>query len=226
MSCKLKAVLWDMDGVLANTAELHFLTWKNALDGIGYYQWTNEKFIATFGMNNQGILEALLGEPPSPELVASITEQKEGEYRRLLPGNVSLLPGVLNWLSWLHEHHIPQAVASSAPQANIETFVDELQIRAYFDTLVSGFDMPGKPDPGVYLLAASRLQVAPKYCLVIEDAIAGVEGAWRAGMCCLAVTTTNPRSALWRATQVVDSLELIPPEEWFPEYLEQEKTGG
>lgn len=225
MTCKLKAVLWDMDGVLADTRELHFLTWKDALHEIGY-ELTYEQFTATFGMNNRRILETLLGQPPTPELVAEMTDKKEGQYRRLLSGNVSLLPGVQYWLSWLHDHHIPQAVASSAPQANIDAFVDELQLRPYFSALVSGYDMAGKPDPGIFLQAASHLQVAPKYCLVIEDSIAGVEAAWQGGMCCLAITTTNPRTALTRATQVIDSLELIPPEEWFPEYIECENPGG
>jgi beta-phosphoglucomutase-like phosphatase (HAD superfamily) len=93
----IDAVLWDMDGTLADTGELHFQTWKSAMQKIGY-DLTREKFTATFGMNNQDILERLLGKPPTPELVAAISEEKEGEYRRLLPGRVSLLPGIRDWL--------------------------------------------------------------------------------------------------------------------------------
>jgi beta-phosphoglucomutase len=206
----LKAVLWDMDGTLADTGELHFLTWKHALADLGY-ELSFDKFKATFGMNNQGILETLLGETPTPDLVARISDQKEGEYRILLRGNISLLPGVKDWLDWLHEHDIPQAVASSAPPENIDAFVEELHLRPYFDTLVSGFDMPGKPNPDIFLLAAKRLGMAAENCLVIEDAIAGVEAAQRAGMTCLAVTTTNPREALTHACRVVDTLEEVHP---------------
>jgi len=209
----IKAVLWDMDGTLADTGELHFQTWKNALAGLGY-ELSYEKFNATFGMNNQGILETLLGETPSAELVTRISDEKEGEYRRLLHGSVSLLPGVREWLDWLHSHHIPQAIASSAPPENIEAFVDELHLRPYFEALVAGFDMPGKPDPGIFLLTASRLGVAPARCLVIEDSIAGVEAARRAGMRCIAVTTTNPPEALSHATVVVDSLTQLDPAEF------------
>lgn len=210
MLYRIKGVLWDMDGTLADTGELHFQTWKQALRRIGY-ELTREKFKVTFGMNNQGILEALLGETPSKELVDRMSKEKEGEYRRMLPGHIRLLPGVRTWLDWFMEHHIPQAVASSAPPENIDAFVDELKIRSYFEILVSGFNMPGKPNPDIFLEAARNIKVQPKECLVIEDAIAGVEAARRAGMTCIAVTTTNPREALLHACQVVDSLDQLHP---------------
>lgn len=205
-----EAVLWDMDGTLADTGELHYLTWKTALKSIDHdLSW--EDFKATFGMNNQGILETVLGETPSAELVQRISDLKEGQYRQLLPGRVRLLPGVKDWLDWVRAQHIPQAIASSAPAENIDAFVDELHLRSYFAALVSGFDMPGKPDPGAFLLAAARLGVEPAHCLVIEDSIAGVEAASRAGMRCLAVTTTNPSQALSRADLVVDNLAELDP---------------
>jgi len=69
--------------------------------------------------------------------------------------------------------------------------------------------MPGKPDPAVFLLAARKLEVKPDDCIVIEDAIAGVEGARRAGMKCIAVTTTNSAEALAQADYVVESLTLV-----------------
>lgn len=207
----VEAVLWDMDGTLADTGELHYQTWKTALKSIDHdLNW--EDFKATFGMNNQGILETLLGEKPSQELVERISELKEGQYRQLLPGRVSLLPGVKEWLDWLSTHHIPQAIASSAPSENIDAFVNELRLRPYFAALVSGFDIPGKPEPGIFLHAAARLGVEPSHCLVIEDSIAGVEAAHRAGMRCLAVTTTNPAQALSRADLVVDRLTQLDPE--------------
>ena len=223
MQQTIEAVLWDMDGTLADTGELHFQTWKSAMKKISY-DLAREKFTATFGMNNQDILERLLGKPPTPELVAAISEEKEGEYRRLLPGRVSLLPGIRDWLDWLQAHPLPQAIASSAPQENIDAFVDELHLRPYFAALIAGFDMPGKPEPDIFLLAARRLGVEPDSCLVIEDSIAGVEAARRAGMTCLAVTTTNPRQALSHATLVVDTLAQLDPAEFIqPQTAENAK---
>ena len=99
-----------------------------------------------------------------------------------------------------------QAIASSAPPKNIEVLVQELQIGKYFDAIVSGYDIPGKPDPAVFLKAAQQVEVLPENCVVIEDAVAGVEGAKNAGMKCIAVTTTNVAEALSKADLIFDSL--------------------
>ena len=101
-------------------------------------------------------------------------------------------------------------IASSAPPANIDALIDELEIRPYFDVLVSGVDMPGKPDPALFLEVARRIDVPPTRCVVVEDAIAGVEAAKRAGMSCIAVTTTNPEEVLRAADVVVCRLDALP----------------
>jgi beta-phosphoglucomutase-like phosphatase (HAD superfamily) len=87
--------------------------------------------------------------------------------------------------------------------------VDELGVRSYFTAVVSGAEMPGKPDPAVFLEAARRIGVPPENCLVIEDSVAGVQAALRGGMKCLAVTTTNPGALLKDAHLILDSLELL-----------------
>ncbi len=85
-----------------------------------------------------------------------------------------------------------------------------LGIRGYFHAVVSGREVvEGKPSPQGFLLAARKLEVAPDSCIVIEDAVAGVTAAKRAGMHCLAVTNTHPRESLRRADRVVDSLEEV-----------------
>ncbi len=102
------------------------------------------------------------------------------------------------------------ALASSAPMANISFIVQKLGVPGCFDTLVSGEDVTeGKPSPQGFLLAANRLEVEPENCVVIEDAIAGVTAAKRAGMKCLAVTNTHPGKSLMEADLVVDTLETV-----------------
>ena len=98
------------------------------------------------------------------------------------------------------------AIASSAPDANIQALVKELGLQDYFAAILSGSEMPGKPDPAVFLAAARRLEFPPERCVVVEDSIAGVKAARRAGMKCIAVTTTNPGEALQAADRVVHSL--------------------
>jgi HAD superfamily hydrolase (TIGR01509 family) len=201
-----KAILWDMDGVLADTSQLHFETWERILteQGISFDQ---QKFHLIYGLKNRDLLPFLVGKALEPQLIEWIADQKELAFRQALPGHLSLLPGVLEWLQRFNSLGCKQAVASSAPPENVEALVDELGIRNYFDALVTPGNLPGKPDPAVFLLAASQLVVHPEYCVVIEDSIPGIEAARRANMRCIAVTTTNPPEALALADIVVETMD-------------------
>jgi beta-phosphoglucomutase len=204
-----KGVLWDMDGVLVDTGECHFWSWSMVLPKYGI-QYNRELFRATFGMNNAHTLKTLVGHELAPELVAEISERKEELFRRGVRGRVQPLSGVLAWLERLKADDWRQAIASSAPPANIDALVDGLGLRGWFDAIVSGADLPGKPDPALFLHVARQIGVPPSRCIVVEDAISGVEAAGRAGMKCIAVTTTNPADALQAADIVVERLDALP----------------
>jgi beta-phosphoglucomutase len=211
MANKPCGVLWDMDGVLVDTGEFHFLAWMKTMPGEGI-PFDQDIFRRTFGMNNAGILALLLGRQPEPDYIERVSDLKESNFRQIIHGQVQLLPGVLDWLERLKRQGFRQAVASSAPQENIDFLIDELGIRGYFQAMVSAARMPGKPDPAVFLEAARRLEVPAGRSVVVEDAVAGVEAACRAGMKCVAVTTTNPREALGKADIIVDRLDELPEE--------------
>ena len=102
------------------------------------------------------------------------------------------------------------ALASSAPVENIQLVVPGVGIECYFQAIVSGREVAeGKPSPQVFLLAAQKLGIEPENCIVIEDSVAGITAAKRAGMRCLAVTNTHPRVALTEADLIVDNLETV-----------------
>ena len=204
-----QGVLWDLDGVLVDTGEFHFQAWSGLLPEYGI-PFTRELFQATFGMNNAGMLSTLLGQRLTPELLTEISDRKEQRFREAVRGRAQPLPGVLAWLERLKAAGLRQAIASSAPPANIDALVDELDLRAYFGAIVSGFDLPGKPDPALFLKAARLIDVPPERCIVVEDAVAGIEAARQAGMKCIAVTTTNPAHALKAADVVVERLDALP----------------
>jgi HAD superfamily hydrolase (TIGR01509 family) len=195
-----------MDGVLVDTGAFHFQAWSQILPEYGL-SISREFFRSTFGMNNAGLLSVLLGQAPDPEFVTRVSDHKEHVFRQAARGHAQPLPGAREWLEYLQSAGARQAIASSAPPANIDTLVDALELRPYFDAIVSGYNMPGKPDPSVFLEAARRIDVVPGRCIVVEDAVAGVEAAKRAGMRCIAVTTTNPAQALGEADVVVDRLD-------------------
>lgn len=203
-------VLWDMDGVLTDSGEAHYISWKKSLDHHGI-RFSREFFHKTFGMNNNGILSLLFERDATEQEVGDIGGLKEELFRKDIQGTLELLPGVGQWLQRFHQAGVPQAVASSAPQENIDAIVAELGIGDLFQTLVSGSKLSGKPDPATFFLAAERLGFAPIDCLVIEDATVGVEAARRGGMKCVAVCTTHPQDDLQDADIVVDRLADLNP---------------
>jgi beta-phosphoglucomutase len=198
-----------MDGVLVDTGEFHYQSWQEVLEAHDL-PFSRDFFRQTFGMNNAAILLRLLGEDLTGELLAEISDQKEERFRELIRGRARALPGVVSWLARLQETGFRQGIASSAPPANIDALIDELGLRGYFGAIVPGEDLPAKPDPTIFLEVARQLDVRPGRCIVVEDSVAGVEAAKRAGMHCLAVTTTNPSKALQAADLVVESLADLP----------------
>ena len=204
----LRGVIWDMDGVLVDTGEFHFQSWMNTLPNYGI-PFSREIFNNTFGMNNEGILKLLKGEDFDPQIINEISERKESNFRQGIRGRVKTLPGVLTLLESIRDENIPQAIGSSAPQKNIYAVVEELELNNCFSALISAAEMPSKPDPVVFLTAADRIQAPAAQCLVIEDAIVGIEAARRAGMKCIAVTTTNPASSLQAAHMIINRLDEV-----------------
>jgi len=204
------AVLWDMDGTLIDSGNTHWDTWRDALALEGY-QLTREQFNATFGQRNDTILRSYFGHDLSLSEIARISDAKEARYRELVrSGEIRLHAGVHAWLDRLHTAGWRQAIASSAPRLNIEALLETLRIAQYFGAVTSGDDVErGKPDPQIFQTAAGMLGVPPERCIVVEDALVGVEGARRAGMRCVGVLTTQPTLD---ADLVVERLDQLPPD--------------
>lgn len=198
-------VLWDMDGVIVDSGDAHYISWQKSLTRYGI-SFNRKLFDETFGMNNRGILSLLLERDATDEDVETIGGLKEELFRQDVQHSLVPLPGVREWIERFSRAGFPQAVASSAPQQNIDCIIEGLELKNYFKALVSGAALSGKPDPATFLLAAEHLGVAPMDCLVIEDARVGVEAAKRGGMKCVAVCTTHAREELLDADLVVERL--------------------
>ena len=205
---QLRAVLWDMDGTLFDSAEYHWLAWHDTLAGENY-TLTRERFEATFGQRNDTILRTFFGEDFPLSEIERISSIKEKRYRALVRTHgIELLPGVHAWLARLKDSGWQQAIASSAPRENIDTLLEALDATQFFDATVSAEDVQrGKPDPQIFQTAATRLRVPPQGCIVVEDSPAGLEGARRAGMRSIGVS--NSHSEL-QADLVVKSLADLP----------------
>jgi len=201
-----KAIIWDMDGVIADTADTHLRAWQALMAERGETV-TRARFAETFGMANAAILRKWLGESVPEEEIVALGARKEAHFRELAGRYVRLLDGVVRGLEWARSQGILQVVASSGEMANVVAIVEAMALSNYFHALLSGAFLPrSKPDPAIFLHSAAAVGAAPDDCLVMEDAVVGVEAARRAGMRCLAVTTTHPADKLAAADLVVDSL--------------------
>ena len=202
-----RAVLWDMDGTLIDSEEFHWISWRDTLanEGIAI---TREQFLSSFGQRNDSIIPRWLGAAATPERIDRISKAKEELYRYLVRRDgISPLPGVANWIHRLHKEGWLQAIASAAPRANIDAVLEALSATHIFQGIVSADDVHrGKPDPEVFLIAASRVGVSPDCCIVVEDAVAGVQGARSAGMKSIGV---NRNGKQLPADIVVQSLDLL-----------------
>ena len=204
-----RAVLWDVDGTLLDSAEFHYLAWRDILAG-ERFDLSRDQFAASFGRRNDAVLHGYFGPDFPLSDIERISNAKEARYRDLIQTmGVTPLPGVRHWLEQLHADGWKQAVASSAPSLSLSAMLAALAVTHFFTAVVAAEDVQrGKPDPQVFLLAAERLGVDPARCVVVEDAPAGVEGAHRAGMRAIGVRSTHP--AL-HADYVVDTLDQLPP---------------
>jgi len=202
----LGAVLWDMDGTLVDSEEYHWISWRDTMAAVGV-ALTHDEFMESFGQRNDAILARWLGPDASAGRVQRIGDTKEELYRKLLrAGGLAPLPGAAEWLMRLHGEGWAQAIASSAPRANVAAVLEVTELGGCFQAIVSAEDVTrGKPDPQVFLTAAARLGIATARCIVVEDAAAGVEAARRAGMRSIGV---RPSLA---ADVAVASLADLPP---------------
>jgi beta-phosphoglucomutase len=206
-------VIWDMDGTLVDTAELHFAAWVRICEERGR-PFSRADFAATFGRRNPEILRHLFGDGLSETELADLGDRKEVLYRDAARAGVSLLPGVRPLLEGLHRAGFRQAIGSSAPRANLELILELTGVAPLLQAVVGSEETQrGKPDPQVFQVAAGRLGLPPGRCVVAEDAVAGVQAARAGGMKCIAVTFVghHPPESLRRAGAdlVVASLEEV-----------------
>ncbi len=202
----MRAALWDLDGVLVDSAPFHFQAWRELLASLGR-ELSEADFRRTFGWRNDAILRDLVGDLPPAEM-ERLAPRKEELFRRAALGNIVPLPGALGFLRLLRERGFKLALVSSTPHGNIDLILGSLGVEGAFDVIVGEEDVrQGKPDPEGFLLAAKRLGVPPGECVVIEDAPVGVEAAKRGGMRCVGVSRDRARDALAKADLVVETLE-------------------
>jgi beta-phosphoglucomutase len=186
----IRAVIFDLDGVIVSTDELHYAAWKEIADELGI-EFDHEKNKRLRGVGRMESLEILLGERVGEFTTAekeALATRKNEHYRSSLEtlSPAEVLPGALPLLEALRGRGIRLAIGSSS--RNTPTIIERIGLRDWFEVVADGNRVThSKPDPEAFLLAAHELGVPAEECLVVEDADAGVEAALSGGMRVLAV---------------------------------------
>ena len=198
-------IIFDLDGVLLATDELHYQSWQELADaeGIPFDRTINQRLRGVSRMRSLEIILERSSRPYNTTEKEALAERKNDRYRQLLETltHDDLAPGAIELLTELRRRDAKVAVASSS--RNTRLILQRLGITALFDAIVDGNDiLASKPAPDVFLQCAERLGVPPEACIVVEDAAAGIEAARRAGMAVIGIgpPASLPGAALIHAT--------------------------
>lgn len=204
-------VIFDMDGVLVDSYDAHFDSWCRLAANHGV-EITERQFAETFGWTSRDIILRFWPDHTDSDEIAAWDAEKEAIYREVILGDFPEMDGAGVLIDSLHAAGFVMAIGSSGPPENVAAVMKGLSHAECISATVDGMQVDrGKPDPGIFLLAAERIGVAPARCAVIEDAPAGIEAALGAGMTAIAVTGTVGRESLSAAHVIVDSLDELTP---------------
>jgi beta-phosphoglucomutase family hydrolase len=185
---KHKAFLFDLNGTMIDDMQYHIHAWHRIFNNLGANISLERMKEECYGKNHE-VIERVLPGRFTYEQKDKMSLDKEREYQKAFRPFLKLLPGLDNFLIKSYESGIPMAIGSAAIMFNVDFVLDGLNIRHYFQALVSADDVKkSKPDPETYLKCADALRIDPANCIVFEDAPKGVESALHAGMKCVVLT--------------------------------------
>ena len=206
----IKAVIFDLDGVLVTTDELHFAAWKALAEELGIHGFTKADNARQRGVSRMASLEVVLEKTDrkfSDKEKAELAEKKNDMYVKSLSrlSRADVLPGVFRFIEYIKSKGIKAAVGSASK--NTPLILEKTELADKFDAVSCGLDTTrSKPDPEVFLIAAEKLGIEPKDCAVVEDSDAGVEAAKAGGMYAIAVGAAEPNPKADVAVKSIDSL--------------------
>ena len=209
-----KGVIFDLDGVLIDSGWAHKQAWFDLAEKEGL-EFSDKFFNDTFGMQNAQIIPMLVRRGLVPGELEDMSDWKEQRYRDIVSEKLSLSQGAEKLLAELKEKGFRLAIGSSAPKVNLDLIFRCLKLDNYINACVTKEDVKnGKPSPETFLKAAQKLSLLPRHCVVVEDAVHGIEAAKAAGMPVIALTTTRDREDLSGADIIADNLDELKVEDF------------
>lgn len=202
---KTRAFIFDMDGTIVDNMHIHTEAWGQMLAENGVEMNAHDFLVKTAGKTNREIMPTVFGEI-SDERITELGNRKETLYQEMFLPHRKPIDGLIEFLTEAKNLGIKMAVATAAPNTNVEYILDGLDLRKFFDAVTTAEDVTnGKPDPEFFLKSAEKVNVAPENCIVFEDAIGGFEAAHRAGMKSIGIATVNSIEDILKLNSVVEA---------------------
>ncbi len=214
----LKLVIFDFDGVIADSEPAHFEMFKEIFEEEGFFITWEEYKDKYLGYTDQECFTHLLkdyGRNPDPKEIDELIQRKSVKFDQYIKDNCVILPGVRELLQNLKDNNIICSICSGALRGEVDFILKQSHLAEYFTTIVTAEDISnGKPHPEGYRLALEKTNTAinaenpvqTDECIVIEDSLWGIQAAQRAQMKCLGVETTYPAAMIKQADKVIPNL--------------------
>lgn len=184
-----RGIIFDFNGTLFWDSHLHKITWREYSKKLRGTEFSDDEMIKyMFGRTNEQIIKYAIGKQPTPEMVEKYGQEKEALYRKMClndPENFHMAQGVEEFLDYLKANNIPRTIATMSDKGNVDFYIKHFHLAKWFDLekiVYSNGKIPGKPAPDIYEIAAKNLGLKPEECIVVEDAISGIESAQAAGI--------------------------------------------
>jgi len=201
----IKAILFDMNGIIIDDEHIHELAFQQTVQPYGVNLTHQEYLENCAGKTDRAGYESIAEKFKVDLSIDLLLTQKSQTYLKLFPANKKSYPWVID-LIWQLKKKFRLALTSSSSKTEVELITKEFSIRDAFEVMITGDDVSkGKPDPEPYLKTAQLLKLIPNNCCVIEDSKSGILSAKSAGCFCIGVTTTHDKEALNKADVIVNS---------------------
>jgi len=185
----MEGIIFDFNGTLYWDSKLHYDAWREFSKIIRGTAFTDDEMRRKmFGHTNEDIIEYAIGHKPTKEMVEKYAKEKEALYRKqclIDRESFKLAPGAVEFLDFLKKNNIPRTIATMSEWDNVEFYIKEFELARWFDVekiVYSNGKIPGKPAPDIFLIAAEKIGLTPEKCVVVEDALAGINAAKSAGI--------------------------------------------
>ncbi len=209
----IEGVIFDFNGTLFWDSRLHYDAWidfSKKLRGKPFSDYEMKRYM--FGRTNADIIEYALGKKLPVNEIIQLAKEKESHYRDMCkrsPELFHLAPGAIEFLNFLKENHIPRTIATMSEKDNVDFYIENFKLSNWFDLdkiVYSDGTIPGKPNPDIFLIAAQKIGLSPKNCVVFEDAQSGIEAAYRAGIGKIIAVTSMEEKSYYESINWVDNI--------------------